>query len=99
MEANGSTKREAPEGTPDREADARRKLPSTAVVRRALAVEPVESGARVEMSAATISALRSTMRDEIRCGMVRATFCRKIEYGHGRIQRRIGCGKGGPPTA
>ena len=96
MEANGSTKRGAPEGTPDREADARSKLPSTAVVPRALAVEPVASGAKVEMSAATISASRSMMRDEIRYGMVEMEqhFSAKL-----RNQRRIGCGKGGPPTA
>ena len=92
MEAQGSTKRGAPEGTPDREADARSKLPSTAVVPRALAVEPVESGAKVEMSAATISALRSMMRDEIRYGMVEMEqrFSAKLSTAMGEIREELG---------
>ena len=95
MEANGSTKRGAPEGTPDREADARSKLPSTAVVPRALAVEPVESGAKVEMSAATISALRSMMRDEIRYGMVEMEqrFSAKLSTAMGEIREELGAEK------
>ena len=92
MDAQGSTKRGAPEGTPDREADARSKLPSTAVVPRALAVEPVESGAKVEMSAATISALRSMMRDEIRYGMVEMEqrFSAKLSTAMGEIREELG---------
>ena len=95
MEAQGSTKRGAPEGTPDREADARSKLPSTAVVPRALAVEPVESGAKVEMSAATISALRSMMRDEIRYGMVEMEqrFSAKLSTAMGEIREELGAEK------
>ena len=95
MEAHGSTKRGAPEGTPGRETDARSKLPSTAVVPRALAVEPVESGAKVEMSAATISALRSMMRDEIRHGMVEMEqrFTAKLSTAMGEIREELGAEK------
>ena len=95
MEAHGSTKRGAPEGTPDRETDARSKLPSTAVVPRALAVEPVESGGKVEMSAATISALRSMMRDEIRYGMVEMEqrFSAKLSTAMGEIGEELGAEK------
>ena len=70
MEVQGSRKRGAPEGTPDREADARSKLPSTGLVPRVLAAEVVESGERVGMNAATLSALRSMKWDEIKYGMV-----------------------------
>ena len=51
---------------------------------------------KIRVSAATISASRSMMRDEIRYGMVEMEqhFSAKL-----RNQRRIGCGKGGPPTA
>ena len=35
---SGSTKRTAPEGTPDREAEARSKMPSTELMPRALAL-------------------------------------------------------------
>ena len=86
MEAQGSTKRGAPEWTPDREADARSKRPSTAVVPRVLAVEPVESGAKVEMSAATISALRSMMRNEQR-------FSAKLSTAMGEIREELGAEK------
>ena len=67
----GSTKRAAPEGTPDREADARSKMGSTTtIVPKALIPEVSEPVSKVEMSAATIAALRGMMRDEIKNGML-----------------------------
>ena len=67
----GSTKRAAPEGTPDREADARSKMSSTTtIVPKALIPEASEPVSKVEMSAATIAALRGMMRDEIKNGML-----------------------------
>ena len=91
-EVQGSTKRGAPEGTPGREADARSKLPSTAIVPRVLAPEPVESGAKVEMSAATISALKSMMRDEIKYGKVEMEqrFTAKLTTAMGEIREELG---------
>ena len=67
----GSTKRAAPEGTPDREADARSKMGSTTTIfPKALIPEVSEPVSKVEMSAATIAALRGMMRDEIKNGML-----------------------------
>ena len=67
----GSTKRAAPEGTPDREADARSKMSSTTtIVPKALIPEASEPVSTLEMSAATIAALRGMMRDEIKNGML-----------------------------
>ena len=67
----GSTKRAVPEGTPDREADARSKMGSTTtIVPKALIPEVSEPVSKVEMSAATIAALRGMMRDEIKNGML-----------------------------
>ena len=67
----GSTKRAAPEGTPDREADATSKMSSTTtIVPKALIPEASEPVSKVEMSAATIAALRGMMRDEIKNGML-----------------------------
>ena len=52
---SGSTKRVAPEGTPDREANARSKMPSTTtIVPRALIPEVSEPVSKVEMSATTL---------------------------------------------
>ena len=66
----GSTKRAAPEGTPDREAGARSKMISTTtIVPKTLMPEASEPVSKVEMSAATIAALRAMMRDEIKNGM------------------------------
>eukprot|EP00434_Breviolum_minutum_P016777 symbB.v1.2.014798.t1/scaffold1089.1/size139057/10 len=67
--ALGSAKRAAPEGTPDREAEARSKIQSTDLVPKALP-ELTESVSKVEMSAATISLLRTMIRDEIKNGML-----------------------------
>ena len=69
-QGSGSTKRTAPEGTPDREAEARSKMPSTELMPRALVQENQDPISKVEMSAATISALRTMMRDEIKNGMM-----------------------------
>ena len=82
----------APEGTPDREADARSKIPSTAMVPRTLVPERVDSGARTEMGAATISALRSTMRHEIKYGMVEMEhrFAAKLTTDIGEIREELG---------
>ena len=67
--ASGSAKRAAPEGTPDRESEARSKIQSTDLVPKALP-ELTESVSKVEMSAATISLLRTMIRDEIKNGML-----------------------------
>ena len=65
----GSVKRTAPEGTPDREALARSKMPSTDIVPKVLDPQPEDEVSRVEMSPATIALLRSMMRDEIKHGL------------------------------
>ena len=66
----GGAKRTAPEGTPDREAEARSKMASTELMPRVLVQENQDPVSKVEMSAATISALRAMMRDEIKNGMM-----------------------------
>jgi len=67
----GSTKRSAPEGTFAREADAGSKMHSTtSIVPKALIPETSETVTKVEMSAATIAALRAMMRDETKNGLV-----------------------------
>lgn len=48
----GSVKRTAPEGTPDREALARSKMPSTDIVPKVLDPQPEDEVSRVEMSPA-----------------------------------------------
>ena len=65
----GSVKRTAPEGTLDREALARSKMPSTDIVPKVLDPQPEDEVSRVEMSPATIALLRSMMRDEIKHGL------------------------------
>ena len=67
--AQGSTKRPAPEGTPDREAQARTKAQASDLMPRALPTEVQEPISKVEMSAATIATLRAVMREEIGIGM------------------------------
>ena len=54
-----STKRSAPEGTPDQEAHARAKFQPTQLVPQVLVPEALDPINKVEMSAATIAALRS----------------------------------------
>ena len=65
-----SVKRAAPEGTPDKEALSRSKMPSTDVVPRVLVPERTDAVTKVEMSAATISALQAMMRTEIQHGLM-----------------------------
>ena len=67
--AQGSTKRPAPEGTPDREAQARTKAQASDLMPRTLPTEVQEPISKVEMSAATIATLRAVMREEISIGM------------------------------
>ena len=65
--AQGSTQRPAPEGTPDREAQARTKTQASDLMPRTLPTEVEEFF--LEMSAATIATLRAVMREEISNGM------------------------------
>ena len=67
--AQGSTKRPAPEGTPDREAQARTKAQASDLMPRTLPTEVQDPISKVEMSAATIATLRAVMREEISIGM------------------------------
>ena len=64
-----STKRPAPEGTPDREAHARTKSLASDLMPRTLPTEIQDPISKVEMSAATIATLRAVMREEINIGM------------------------------
>ena len=68
FEGSQSVKRAAPEGTPDKEAQSRSKMPSTDMVPKALVPERTDAVTKVEMSAATISALQTMMRSEIQHG-------------------------------
>ena len=67
--AQGSTKRPAPEGTPDREAQARTKAQASDLMPRTLPTKVEDPISKVEMSAATIATLRAVMREEISIGM------------------------------
>ena len=86
----GSTKRAAPEGTPDREAEARSKIQSTELVPKALP-ELAEPVSKVEMSAATISLLRTMIRDEIKNGMVEMEhrFGAKLDNVIGEVKEEL----------
>jgi len=64
-----STKRPAPEGTPDRETQARTKTQASDLLPRTLPTEIQDPISKVEMSAATIATLRAVMREEINTGM------------------------------
>ena len=66
-----STKRSAPEGTPDRESQARAstKVPPSQMMPQVLVPEVCDPVNKVEMSAATIAALRMMMREEFANGM------------------------------
>ena len=83
-----STKRSAPEGTPDREAHARAKFQPTQLVPQVLVPEVSDPISRVEMSAATIAALRSMMREEFKHGMaeMETMLASKIENFVGELQ-------------
>ena len=80
----------APEGTPDREAEARSKIQSTDLVPKALP-ELTESVSKVEMSAATISLLRTMIRDEIKNGMLEMEhrFSAKLDNAIGEVKEEL----------
>ena len=89
---SGSTKRTAPEGTPDREANARSKMQSTTtIVPKASIPESSEPVSKVEMSAATIAALRAMMRDEIKNGMLEMEhrFTNKLDRAIGDMKEEL----------
>ena len=69
VEMQGPTKRPAPEGTPDREAQARTKSQASTVIPRSLPTEIEDPISKVEISAATLTALRMVMREEIAHGV------------------------------
>ena len=69
VEVQGPTKRPAPEGTPDREAQARSKSQTSEVIPRSLPTEIEDPISKVEISAATLTALRMVMREEITNGI------------------------------
>ena len=68
-EVRGSTKRPAPEGTPDREVQARTKSQASTLIPRSLPTEIEDPISKVEISAATLTALRMVMREEITHGV------------------------------
>ena len=67
-----STKRSAPEGTPDQESQRRAlaKVPPAQMLPQIFVPEVCDSVSKVEMSTATIAPLRMTMREEFASGMV-----------------------------
>ena len=69
VEVQGPTKRPAPEGTPDREAQARTKSQASDLIPRSLPTEIGDPISKVEISAATLTALRMVMREEITHGV------------------------------
>ena len=82
-------KRSAPEGTPDRESQARAKMQLAEVVPQVLEVDdPVT---KVEMSAGTIAALRAMLREEINHGMadVEGRLAQKLEENFGQLKTEI----------
>ena len=84
-----STKRSAAEGTPDRLSQARAKMQLAEMIPQALEVdEPVT---KVEMSAATIAALRAMLREEINHGMadVEGRLATKLEDNFGQLQAEL----------
>lgn len=82
-------KRPAPEGTPDRESQARAKMQLAGVVPQVLEVDdPVT---RVEMSAGTIAALRAMLREEINHDMadVEGRLAKKLDDNFGQLKTEI----------
>ena len=69
VEVQGPNKRPAPEGTPDREAQARTKSQASNLIPRSLPTEIEDPISKVEISAATLTALRMVMREEITHGV------------------------------
>ena len=83
--------RSAPEGTPDREAHARAKFQPTQLVPQVLVPEALDPINKVEMSAATIAALRFMMREEFRHGMaeMETMLAGKIDASVGELRKEI----------
>eukprot|EP00434_Breviolum_minutum_P001783 symbB.v1.2.001578.t1/scaffold88.1/size340390/13 len=69
VEMSTSTKRAATEGTPDKEAEQRSRVSPSQVAPLVLVPPVVEPVNKVEMSGATIAALRSMMREEVKLGV------------------------------
>ena len=69
VDTSNAVKRPAPEGTPDKEAHARSKAQASELAPRVLATEVQDPVSKVEMSTATIAAMRVVMREEISHGM------------------------------
>ena len=89
-----STKRSAPEGTPEGtpgEAHARAKLQPTQLVPQVLVPEVLDPIHKMEMSAATIAALRSMMREDFRHGMaeMETMLAGKIESSVDEFRKEI----------
>ena len=69
VEMSTSTKRAATEGTPDKEAEQRSRVFPSQVAPLVLVPPVVEPVNKVEMSGATIAALRRMMREEVKLGV------------------------------
>ena len=69
VEMSTSTKRAATEGTPDKEAEQRSRVSPSQVAPLVLVPPVVEPRNKVEMSGATIAALRRMMREEVKLGV------------------------------
>eukprot|EP00434_Breviolum_minutum_P029783 symbB.v1.2.026333.t1/scaffold2623.1/size98372/5 len=69
VEMPASTKRAAIEGTPDKEAEQRSRVSPSQVAPFVLAPPAAEAVNKVEMSGATIAALRRMMREEVKLGV------------------------------
>ena len=92
VDGQGGTKRGAPAGTPDREADARSKMHSSAtMVPKVLIPEANDPISKVEMSAATITALSAMMREESKNGMLEMEdrFSNKLHQAVGNVKEEV----------
>ena len=69
VEVWGPTKRPAPEGTPDREAQARTKSQASTLIPRNHPTEIEDPISKVEISSATLTAFGMVMREEITHGV------------------------------
>ena len=83
-----STKRSAPEGTPNREAHARAKFQPTQLGPKVLVPEVLDPINRLEMIAATIAALQSMMREEFKHGLaeMETMLASKTESSFGELR-------------
>ena len=92
VDMNPAVKRAAPEGTPDREGNARaKKKPKPSSTPLALTHSSGSNVNQVQMSAATLSALRAMMREELALGImdVEARLSRTMENIFGRLHTQI----------